>query len=133
MMLTYAYWQSHFGGDPSIVGKSLRINGQGVPVVGILQAAPDFPERMDAVMNMVNSEHHVSAMMVTGRTHRMTEMIARLAPGATVAEARARWPPSPSGCTATIRRPTTPGPPTRSPSPPSRKSSARTRGSPSGS
>src|SRR5207237_6086511 len=31
----------------------------------------------------------LSAMMVTGRTHRMTEMIARLAPGATVAQARA--------------------------------------------
>ena len=40
-------------------------------------------------MNMVNSEHHLSAMMVTGRTHRMTEMIARLAPGATVEQARA--------------------------------------------
>jgi putative ABC transport system permease protein len=37
----------------------------------------------------VNSEHHISAMMVTGRTHRMTQMIARLAPAVTVAEARA--------------------------------------------
>jgi predicted permease len=40
-------------------------------------------------MNMVISQHHVSATMVQGRTHRMTEMIARLAPGATVDEARA--------------------------------------------
>jgi len=40
-------------------------------------------------MNMVNSAHHLSAMMVTGRTHRMTEMIARLAPGATIDQARA--------------------------------------------
>ncbi len=89
MMLTYEYWHAHFGGDPAIVGKTLRINGKGVPVVGVLQAAPAFPERMEALMNMVNSEHHVSAMMVTGRTHRMTQMIARLAPGATVPEARA--------------------------------------------
>lgn len=37
---------------------------------------------------MVISEHHTSAMMVHGRTHRMTEMIARLAPGATVEAAR---------------------------------------------
>ena len=44
---------------------------------------------MDALMNMVISEHHSSAMMVHGRTHRMTEMIARLAPGATLAQARA--------------------------------------------
>jgi predicted permease len=37
---------------------------------------------------MVNSEHHLSATMVTGRTHRMTEMMARLAPGATLDQAR---------------------------------------------
>jgi predicted permease len=43
---------------------------------------------MDALLNMVISEHHTSAMMVHGRTHRMTEMIARLAPGATVEQAR---------------------------------------------
>ena len=36
-------------------------------------------------MNMVISEHHLSATDGHGRTHRMTEMIARLAPGATVA------------------------------------------------
>jgi putative ABC transport system permease protein len=88
MMLTYDYWQKRFGGDPNVVGKSLRIGGKAVPVVGVLQAAPAFPQPMAALMNMVNSEHHVSATMVTGRTHRMTEMIARLAPSATVAQAR---------------------------------------------
>ena len=89
MMLTHDYWLKRFGGDPAIVGRSVRVGGKAVTVVGVLQPAPDFPGRRDAFMNMVNSEHHLSAMMVTGRTHRMTEMIARLAPGATVAQARA--------------------------------------------
>ncbi len=89
MMLTHEYWQKRFGGDTAIVGKSVRVGGKAVTVVGVLQPAPYFPGRIDALMNMVNSEHHVSAMMVTGRTHRMTEMVARLAPGATVAQARA--------------------------------------------
>jgi predicted permease len=89
MMLTHAYWQKHFGGDSGIVGKQLRVGGKAVEVVGVLQPAPYFPRPIDALMNMVNSEHHVSAMMVTGRTHRMTEMIARLAPDATVQQARA--------------------------------------------
>ncbi|MEP7384652.1 MAG: FtsX-like permease family protein, partial [Gemmatimonadota bacterium] len=40
------------------------------------------------LMNMVISEHHTSAMMVHGRSHRMTDMIARLAPGATIEQAR---------------------------------------------
>ncbi|MEP7345607.1 MAG: ABC transporter permease [Gemmatimonadaceae bacterium] len=89
MILTHEYWQRRFGGDTGIVGKSLRVGAKGVLVVGVLQPAPYFPARIDALMNMVNSEHHLSAMMVTGRTHRMTEMIARLAPGATVGQARA--------------------------------------------
>ena len=89
VMLGHAYWVSHFGSDPSIVGKSLRIGGRQAEVVGVLQPAPFFPRPIDALMNMSISEHHVSAMMVQGRSHRMTEMIARLAPGATVEQARA--------------------------------------------
>jgi putative ABC transport system permease protein len=89
MMLTYDYWQKRFGGDRAVVGRTLRVAGKAVTVVGVLQPAPYFPARIDALMNMVNSEHHLSAMMVTGRTHRMTAMIARLAPGASVAQARA--------------------------------------------
>lgn len=88
MMLTHEYWQKRFGGDPAVVGQILRVGGKAVTVVGVLQAAPYFPAHIDALMNMVNSEHHLSATMVTGRTHRMTEMIARLAPGATVQQAR---------------------------------------------
>jgi predicted permease len=38
---------------------------------------------------VVISPHHLSATMVTGRIHRMTELFGRLAPGATLDEARA--------------------------------------------
>jgi predicted permease len=88
MVLTHEYWMKRFGGDPAIIGKQVRVGGKGVTVVGVVQPAPTFPNRMDALLNMVISEHHTSAMMVHGRTHRMTEMIARLAPGATVEQAR---------------------------------------------
>jgi putative ABC transport system permease protein len=88
MMLTHDYWQKRFAGDSAIVGKTLRVGGKAVTVVGVLQSAPYFPAPIDALMNMMNSEHHLSAMMITGRTHRMTQMIARLAPGASVDQAR---------------------------------------------
>ena len=88
IVLTHEYWQRRFGGDSAIIGKMVRLDGRNVEVVGVVQSAPTFPNRMDAIMNMVISEHHTSAMMVHGRTHRMTEMIARLAPGATVEQAR---------------------------------------------
>lgn len=89
IMLAYDYWMNHFGGDSSIVGKSLRVGGRSAEVIGVLQPAPYYPQKIDALMNMSISQHHVSATMVQGRTHRMTEMIARLAPGATVEDARA--------------------------------------------
>ena len=88
MVLTHDYWMKRFGGDPGIVGKSVILDGRAVPVVGVVQPAPFFPDRVDALLNMVISEHHTSAMMVQGRTHRMTEMVARLAPGVTVEQAR---------------------------------------------
>jgi len=88
MVLTHDFWMSQFGGDRSVVGRKIIVDNKPVTIVGVMQAAPMFPGRMDALMNMVISEHHTSALMVQGRTHRMTEMIARLAPGATVEQAR---------------------------------------------
>jgi putative ABC transport system permease protein len=88
MVLTSEYWMKRFGGDPSIIGKPVRLGGKSVMVVGVVQPAPYFPRAADALINMVMSEHHTSALMVQGRTHRMTQIIARLAPGATVDQAR---------------------------------------------
>jgi putative ABC transport system permease protein len=88
MVLTHEYWMKRFGGDRNVVGKIVKLDGRPVEIIGVVQPAPSFPNRMDAILNMVISEHHTSAMMVQGRTHRMTEMIARLAPGATVEQAR---------------------------------------------
>jgi predicted permease len=88
MVLTHEYWMSRFGGDSGVIGRKVQMDGKPVTIVGVVQPAPYFPARMDAILNMVISEHHTSAMMVQGRTHRMTEMIARLAPAATVEQAR---------------------------------------------
>ncbi|MEW5915257.1 MAG: ABC transporter permease [Gemmatimonadota bacterium] len=89
MVLSHEFWVNRFGGDSAIIGKTVRIDGRAVEIVGVVQPAPHFPVRNDALMNMVISEHHTSAMMVHGRTHRMTQMIARLAPGATIDQAKA--------------------------------------------
>jgi predicted permease len=89
MVLTHETWLRRFGGDSGIVGKQLRLDNKPVTVIGVLQPAPFFPVRVEALLNMVNSDHHLSSFMVEGRTHRMTEIIARLAPGASVQQARA--------------------------------------------
>jgi predicted permease len=87
-VLTYEYWVKQFGGDPRVVGTKILLNKNPVLVIGVLQQAPFFPERVDMLLNMVNSEHHMSASMVQSRTHRMTEVVARLRPGVTIDQAR---------------------------------------------
>jgi putative ABC transport system permease protein len=88
VVLTQEFWLNRFGGDSSIVGKQLRLDGQPVTVIGVLQAAPFFPDRVDVLLNMVISQHHLSSFMVEGRTHRMTEVVARLTQGSSLAQAR---------------------------------------------
>ena len=88
MVLTHEFWMKRFGGDTSIVGKQIKTETGSATVIGVLQPAPTFPTRMDALMNMVVSKHHLSAQMVQGRTHRMTEVVARLASGSSLEQAR---------------------------------------------
>ena len=88
-VLTHEYWMKRFGGDSSIVGKPVTLDKKPVTVIGVLQPAPFFPDRVEALLNMVNSEHHMGAAMQEDRSHRMTEVVARLRSGATVDQARA--------------------------------------------
>ena len=84
IVLSNAYWQDAFSGDPAAVGKTVEINGRSATVVGVAEPAPPYPERTDVYVNLATSPHHLDASMSHDRTHRMTEVFARLAPGATV-------------------------------------------------
>jgi predicted permease len=36
LVLGYAYWQKRFGGDPSVVGKQVRLQGKPVTIIGVV-------------------------------------------------------------------------------------------------
>ena len=88
VVLTHQFWMQQFGGDSGIVGRSVNVNGKPSTIIGIVQAAPHYPRRTDVFVNMVTSPHHLSATMVTERTHRMSELFARLAPNTTLEQSR---------------------------------------------
>src|ERR1051326_6291587 len=48
-----------------------------------------YPEETEIIASIVTSPHHLSATMVQGREHRMTEVFGRLAPGAELEAAKA--------------------------------------------
>jgi putative ABC transport system permease protein len=92
VVLTYRFWTTALHKDPSVIGKTIRLGSIGdrsATVIGVLEPCVPYPEDTEIIGNVVISPHHLSATMVTGRIHRMTELFGRLAPGATLDEARA--------------------------------------------
>jgi putative ABC transport system permease protein len=47
VMLGYGFWQREFGGSPSALGETLKLDGEVHTVVGVLPSDADFPERAD--------------------------------------------------------------------------------------
>lgn len=86
MVLSHDFWQRELGGDRSVPGRAIRMNGRTVTIVGVLEPAPHFPERIDVFVNTVTSPHHMSAAMSEDRQHRMTQVFVRMKPGVTSAE-----------------------------------------------
>jgi putative ABC transport system permease protein len=87
-VLSHQFWMDKFAGDPKVIGKTVRINDMVSTIIGVVQRAPQYPAPTDVFVNVVTSPHHLSATMKTGRTHRMTEVFGRLAPNASVEQAR---------------------------------------------
>jgi predicted permease len=88
-VLTHRFWTTALGSDPDVVGKTVRLGTRSATIIGILEPSVPYPTETEIIANVVTSPHHLSATMVTGRTHRMTELFGRLAPGADLEVARA--------------------------------------------
>jgi len=89
VVLTYRFWKTTLKGDPSVIGKNIRLDSRTAKIIGVLEPCVPYPAETEIIANIVTSPHHLSATMVTGRVHRMTELFGRLAPGATLEQARA--------------------------------------------
>src|SRR5467141_1159310 len=88
-VLTYRFWTTILKSDPSVIGKQIRLGERSATIVGVLEPSVPYPAETEIIANVVTSPHHLSATMVTGRVHRMTELFGRLAPDATLESARA--------------------------------------------
>jgi putative ABC transport system permease protein len=94
VVLTYRFWTATLLKDPSVIGKTLRLGSgpmgdRSATIIGVLEPSVPYPQDTEIIANVVTSPHHLSATMVTGRVHRMTELFGRLAPGVTLNQARA--------------------------------------------
>jgi putative ABC transport system permease protein len=88
-VLTYRFWKTVLNSDPSVIGKTVRLGDRSATIIGVLEPSVPYPAETEIIANVVTSPHHLSATMVQGRVHRMTELFGRLAPGVTLEQARA--------------------------------------------
>ncbi|HKW87145.1 MAG TPA: ABC transporter permease [Candidatus Acidoferrales bacterium] len=88
VLLSYALWQTHLGGDPGAVGRTISLDGRSYTIIGVLPPnfrAPDNTDVMEptGVLATGNSE-------MQGRGNRGDMVVVgRLAPGVNFARARA--------------------------------------------
>ena len=87
-VLTHRFWTTALNSDPSVLGKTVRLGARSATIIGVLEPSVPYPAETELIANVVTSPHHLSATMVTGREHRMTELFGRLAPGADLEGAR---------------------------------------------
>ena len=88
VVLTHRFWTTVLQSDPTVIGQTIRLGPRTATVVGVLEPSVPYPEETQLIANVVTSPHHLGATMVTDRTHRMTELFGRLAPGNTLEAAR---------------------------------------------
>jgi putative ABC transport system permease protein len=84
VMLSHHLWQSRFGGDPGIVNRAILLDNQRYTVVGVLPGSFQFLRWADLWMPMGQF-----ADDLTSHVHHDFDVIARLKPGVTIAQAQA--------------------------------------------
>jgi predicted permease len=100
VMLTYGYWQRRFGGDTSIVGRTLTIDGRPRTVIGVMPEEFRFQRDPELILPQRFEPNETFLGPFVGRG------IARLNPGVTMEQANAdvarmlglwlnAWPPNP--------------------------------------
>lgn len=88
LVIGHGYWQRRFGGDPTIVGRSIDIDGYPMTVVGILPASAQLPDLQVDLWYPANTYPGQPAY-----NNHTWSAIARLRPGFTAADAQRELAP----------------------------------------
>ena len=93
VVLSYAYWHSHFQDDRGVVGRVVRLNKHPITILGV--APPGFQGTVlffasDIFVPIVNHEQLSGEKILNARAdHWMFELVGHLKPGVTPAQATA--------------------------------------------
>jgi predicted permease len=95
-VLAYGFWQSHFGGDRAIIGKTITLDNQSVQIVGVLPASFRYGRDIQVWVNPVNIVPEIFSAFAdwerklsTDRENHYLNVIGRLKPGVPLSQAQA--------------------------------------------
>ena len=86
IVLGHRIWTTRFGSDPSVVGRTITLNGNGYEVIGVLPASFEFPDDSLDVWAPLATEGTPQPLT---RTSHQFMVFARLKPGVTLEQSRA--------------------------------------------
>ena len=84
VVLSYRLWQRRFGGDPSLAGRPVVMNGQSYTVIGIMPRGFAYPDRDTEVWLPLA----LSPQLLARRNSHFLKVVGRLRRGRTLAEAQ---------------------------------------------
>jgi predicted permease len=92
-VLGFSHWRARFNGDPSIVGRTITVNGHSLEVVGVIQAGFEGldigqPVQLYVPVSM-QPQMGPAWLQLEGRRFRWVQVFARLRPGMTPRTAQA--------------------------------------------
>ena len=90
VILSNSYWRQHFHADPHVLGKQMRMDTHPVTVVGVLPAGFRFLSSDALFYIPLSSRPEDRSPLQRHSGGNVTQMIARLRPGATIAPAQAQ-------------------------------------------
>ncbi len=89
LLLSYEYWLRSFGGDPTVVGKTFRMNDKAHLVIGVLPPFPQYPHANDVYMTSSACPFRSDPEMIADRKGRTLRLFGRMKPGVTPGQAQA--------------------------------------------
>jgi putative ABC transport system permease protein len=91
VLISEGLWREVFNGDPNIVGRPVRVNGRERTVVGVMPRSFRFPESVGPdIQKGLWLPLQPSAEMLKDRGYHFFTIVAKLKPGATVAQTKAQ-------------------------------------------
>ncbi|MDQ3013276.1 MAG: ABC transporter permease, partial [Acidobacteriota bacterium] len=88
-VISYDYWQSNFGGEGDVIGKTIRLYGKPHSIVGVMPPEFQYPSREFKIWNTFGAAMMETPQQMENRQFRIFRAVAHIKPGVSFAQVQA--------------------------------------------